>query len=1007
MKNEKKNRVLFIRLVYICIAASFAAAAGVVFLPSFKSVMLVVSALLCAAAIILAYRVLDGMEKRLDGVEDVISETDGYAEIRYDKKAETAYILGDIAEITGIDISSSVLDDVDYKKLILDMISCPTDAGTDIYMAAKPDSWIKVHLFENDDFEFTMISDVSELVTCKNIIKSLKYYDSDTGLLCRDAFISKVRSALGSKAGTLGLVTILIGGVDRLTSFKGTAAADRVVSKAAAFVKKFENPHNIFGGRTATNEFCILVTDTYEDGCRKYADKLHGGIIEALSSSEGSEYIRIYCGYAFFGEEENDAGSMMSAADYAVFEAKSTGAVSPVEFNRTNYVLRAYDFRKIQVFNKVVSEGLVSYHFQPVVDAKTGAVFGYEALMRPNEIDGIKLSPTEVVEIAEKQGMSASVEKLTLKNTIGFLFENKERFSEKKLFINAIPNCFLPEDDYNDIYNAYSSVFGRLIVEITEGVQITPKSIDVLRERYSGKGALIAMDDYGTGYANESTLLTIKPDFIKIDRSLIMGIDGDVRKQHLVSNMIDFAHSHGIKALGEGVETRSELETLIIQGIDLIQGYYTSKPKAELLDEIPAEIKDEILGINLKNLGYAKKECRLDSEKPYDVAELAVTGCTDVIAAAENITLVSGTSGKVSMRLICEDGCKCTINIDSVNIFGLDAPVLTLGKNCDVTLNVTGENSFSYEGIRVPASSSLTIRGNGILDVDMNNNGGVIIGGSYLQDFGSVTVNMGGTLNISSQSENMVAIGGGVGGKDSSVEISRGTVNAELKGVSAIGVGAVSGSVKIKLGEKCRLNISGAGQNVVAVGTRSGNADILCRAEVTADCSGDNCCALGTLENGSGKMRFDGGIYHIETRSKNGVGIGAVCGNISTEISSGKYDISCEANSAAGIGDCTGSGDVFLSGGMFKIRVSASQEIPAGSLKGKTVISGGNFIIDSREKLNGVSPFGEPLEEVRRDCESFEEKISFKGSEYVYSAKAAEGESYVCVYLPVGYGQKR
>ncbi len=1004
MNDNNKRRKLFVRLIYVCIAVTLVSVFAAVFIPSVKSVMVTIAAVSCAGTAFLTYITFTEMEKRIESAESIVENSEGYAEIRYDKKNETAYITGDFSRITGIDAASMVLDETDYKKLIIDMISYPSDAGADIYMAARPEGWIKILSFENKNFEFTMIFDVSEMVSCKNIIKSLKYYDSETGLLCRDAFISKVRSVSGAQAGTVGLVTLLISGVDRLTSFKGTAAADRVVSKAAAFIKKFENPHNIFAGRTATNEFCVLITDTYDDGFRKYVEKLFDGLKDALSSADSGEYIRVYCGYALFDGEDNDAGSMMSAVDYAAFEAKSSSAAVPVEFDRANYVIRAYDFKKIQVFNKVVGENMVDYHFQPVVDAHTGVIFGYEALMRPREIDGIKLSPLEVVEIGEKQGMSSDIEYMTLSNTIRFLAENQEAFHDKKLFINAIPNCYISDEQYSELYNSYSGVFDKLIIEITEGIQVTEESVNVIRERYSGKGALIAMDDYGSGYANESTLIQIKPDFIKIDRSLIVGIGSDVRKQHLVANMIDFARNHEIKALGEGVETREELDTLISLGIDLIQGYYTGKPNAVLLSAVSAEVKDDIVAINLKNVGYAQKTFILDSSEPQDLTELAVKGYTDVIISTENAFLTGNAARSVNMRVSCEDGYNGVININNVNIFGLEAPVLTIGKNCAVTLNIEDENLFSFEGIRVPEGSSLKMIGKGSLGIDMNNNGGVIIGGSYLQDFGSITVDMEGSLDIKSQSDNMVAIGGGVGGENSLIELLGGNISAELKGIMLIGAGSVSGEVKIKL-QSADVSIDAAGQNVVAIGSKSGRVDIECSsASVKASCSGDNCCGIGTLENGSGKLTSDGGKYDITIHSKNGVGIGAAGGNVDIDIKSGVYDIFCEGNNAVGIGDGFGSGNVIVEEGVFKMHIAASTERTIGSKNGKTVITGGNIVSDSRETIKAESPFGAPLEEVRTECgEKFSRDIVFDGERYSYSAAPAEGENFVSVYLPVGY----
>lgn len=89
------------------------------------------------------------------------------------------------------------------------------------------------------------------------------------------------------------------------------------------------------------------------------------------------------------------------------------------------------------------------------------------------------------------------------------------------------------------------------------------------------------------------------------------------------------------------------------------------------------------------------------------------------------------------------------------------------------------------------------------------------------------------------------------------------------------------------------------------------------------------------------------------------------------------------------------------------MHIAASTEVSVGSAKGETVISGGSIVSDSREKIRAVSPHGAPLEEVRRESgESFSEKISFGGYEYTYTASPFGDESFVSVYLPVGYETK-
>lgn len=1002
MKNMKKQLKTLVILSFIGIVLLAAAVIFAAFTEYYKGAVITAAVVIAAGTIMMLLRVF-GNSDEVSGIHDeLVSKLDGYAEIRYDKKNEEAHISEQFSELTGLEVPGNVVDSADYKKIISELISCPCDADTDIYMAARPETWIRINTLDTPANEFTMISDVSEFVSCKNIIKSLKYYDSDTDLLCRDAFIAKVRSTAITDYGTIGLITLLVSGIDKVVSFSGPAAGDRVIAKAAAAIKRYENPHSVFAGRTATNEFCVLLTDIYDESCKKYADKLLASAEEAIGT-EGSGYARVYCGYAVFSGEENDVSNMLAASDYAAYDAKNSASGTPKAFDKEGYAISAYDFRKVQVFNTVIGENRIHYNFQPIVDAATGEIFAYEALMRPDEVNGIKLSPLEAISIAEKQGMTAEIERLTFTNTISYLSENQDFFRSRKLFINSIPNCVLPDAEYNRIFEEYSGIFDKLVIEITEGCQITSEHLDILQKRYKSKRAQVAIDDYGTGYANESSLITIKPDYIKIDRSLISGIDSDSSKQLLVGNMITFAKKHGIKTLSEGVETRGELESVISLGVDLIQGYYTSKPNAVLLLDIPADIREEILDINIKNVGYARKTYVLSDTEPLDIVNLAVRGYTDIEVRTSPVFIKGDPSRTVNMRIRCEDGYKGTINISDVHIDGLDSPVLTLGKESEVMLNVIGSCYFSYEGIRVPETSRFILSGEGSLNIDVSGNNGVIIGGSCQQDFGNILLNMDGELNIDSKGDNIVGIGGGTGGKASQIRIVSGEISANLRGPSVIGIGVISGNADIKI-FGAKIGFESSGQSVVAVGARNGNVSVECNAEITADCSGDNCCVIGTLEGGSGLVAMQDGKYDFAVHAKNSVAIGAMGGKTDVTINSGYYRFACEGNTAVGIGDTFGSETINIINGIFNIHIASGNELPIGTKNGKTIIHSGNIFTDSIEEIRSVSPYGDPLEKrVIENTGSFRHLIVYGGSEYTYSAEPDPGEDNITIYLPVGY----
>ena len=115
-----------------------------------------------------------------------------------------------------------------------------------------------------------------------------------------------------------------------------------------------------------------------------------------------------------------------------------------------------------------------------------------------------------------------------------------------------------------------------------------------MKKTYEKMGIKTAVDDYGTGYSNVSNLLRYEPDYVKIDRALLSGIEDSPQKQHFVRDIIEFSHDNGIKALAEGVESEEELRIVIQLGADLVQGYFTARPEKEMIQSIDSRIADSI-----------------------------------------------------------------------------------------------------------------------------------------------------------------------------------------------------------------------------------------------------------------------------------------------------------------------------------------------------------------------------------------------------------------------------
>ena len=163
------------------------------------------------------------------------------------------------------------------------------------------------------------------------------------------------------------------------------------------------------------------------------------------------------------------------------------------------------------------------------------------------------------------------------------------------IFVNSIASVSLSDEDWASYCEAHSAILPKLVVEITEEEEMNERELERKRN-VPGSSGVFALDDYGSGYSNGNSLLTIAPKYVKVDIAIIRGIDTDADKQQFLMTLIDYAHPRGVQVLAEGVETLSELRKVLEMGVDLLQGYCLAPPAAEpgAIDEKAAEVIAEV-----------------------------------------------------------------------------------------------------------------------------------------------------------------------------------------------------------------------------------------------------------------------------------------------------------------------------------------------------------------------------------------------------------------------------
>ena len=201
------------------------------------------------------------------------------------------------------------------------------------------------------------------------------------------------------------------------------------------------------------------------------------------------------------------------------------------------------------------------------------------SLMRPRTPE--LSSPLAVLELARQEGKLRAVETLTWHTAMGaFAAHCRAGHVPEgcRVFINSLSNqAMLPEDTAR-FHREYRDYLSRVVLELTEVTRIDADLQAVKTQALMRSGGKLALDDYGSGYNGEAMLLAVQPDYVKIDVAIVRGVDQDDDKRQLVENLVSYAHVRGIALVGEGVETRAELEALAALGVDYVQGYFLARP---------------------------------------------------------------------------------------------------------------------------------------------------------------------------------------------------------------------------------------------------------------------------------------------------------------------------------------------------------------------------------------------------------------------------------------------
>lgn len=260
-------------------------------------------------------------------------------------------------------------------------------------------------------------------------------------------------------------------------------------------------------------------------------------------------------------------------------------------------------------FLTILKNKLITIHYQPIVHFHSQQTYGFEALSR-GPANSFFYSPSQLFPYAEKEGLLYTLEKVARERA----FEESSGISkDQKLFINLNSQAIYDRQFTPGHTISLLQQFGinpkNVVFEITERNAIDDfAAFRNALNHYREQGFQVAIDDAGTGYSSLQSISELMPDYIKIDRSLINGIDHNEVKSSMLEAFVSFTQKTNCEIIAEGIETEGELHRVIELGIVYGQGFFIARPN----NPIPSISENAKHYLNLFEMKSRRKSVTVD-----------------------------------------------------------------------------------------------------------------------------------------------------------------------------------------------------------------------------------------------------------------------------------------------------------------------------------------------------------------------------------------------------------
>jgi diguanylate cyclase (GGDEF)-like protein/PAS domain S-box-containing protein len=441
-------------------------------------------------------------------------------------------------------------------------------------------------IFNNEENHVAFVRDITIRKQYEKQLEHQSNHDALTGLANRVLLEDRIQQAIVHAERAQRNTAVFLLDLDRfkvINDSLGHSQGDAVLLAVSERLSSCISPGDTLS-RLGGDEFAIVMTHVNRTAdARIMAQKILNAFEKPFPLGERELSITTSIGAGIYPRDGEQAEDLLRHADAAMYQAKKQGG-NGFQFCSEEMDARAHKALELEGdLRQALQLGSFVLHYQPKVRIASGDIDGCEALVRWNHPEKGMISPGDFIPLAEETGLIVALGTWVLREACRqFKAWHAEALPPIRIAVNLSARQFLQDDFVLNVKQILTE-FGMdprwLELELTESmVMQDPDKVAIILGQLKEIGFSLSLDDFGTGYSSLNYLRRFPIDYLKIDRSFILDVASDSTAASVANSVIGIAHSLGIHAIAEGVETREQLAFLAQCKCDSIQGFLFSKP---------------------------------------------------------------------------------------------------------------------------------------------------------------------------------------------------------------------------------------------------------------------------------------------------------------------------------------------------------------------------------------------------------------------------------------------